>query len=56
MDAAYGIETAPKNDRYIAIAEEALGLLSQASLPGAYLVDLIRPRESIAFSSFQASY
>jgi hypothetical protein len=37
----YGYEVSGKNDRYIATANEAVGLLSAAFLPGAYLVDII---------------
>jgi hypothetical protein len=41
----YGYEVSGKDDRYVAIAEEALGLLSGAFLPGAYLVNLIKVSE-----------
>ncbi|EPQ51619.1 cytochrome P450 [Gloeophyllum trabeum ATCC 11539] len=41
MKLIYGIDIAPKNDRYVAIAEEALMALGQAAAPGAFLVDLL---------------
>lgn len=43
MDVTYGVEVSPSNDRYIQVAEEAMGLLSQAEMPGAFLVDVIHP-------------
>ncbi|KAG6855532.1 hypothetical protein H0H87_001515, partial [Tephrocybe sp. NHM501043] len=41
MNVTYGIHIAPKNDRYITIAEKALGGMAEAANPGAFLVDLI---------------
>jgi hypothetical protein len=41
MSITYGIDTLPKNDPYIATAEEAVAALSQAATPGAFLVDAI---------------
>lgn len=49
VDAAYGIEVESKGDRYVAVAEEALGYLASATLPGAYLVDIITPCESSVY-------
>ncbi|KZT25573.1 cytochrome P450 [Neolentinus lepideus HHB14362 ss-1] len=41
MKVIYGIDIAPKNDRYVEIAEEALMALGQAAAPGAFLVDIL---------------
>ncbi|KAG6918792.1 hypothetical protein DXG01_011544 [Tephrocybe rancida] len=41
MNVTYGIHIAPKNDRYITIAEKALGGMAEAANPGAFLVDLL---------------
>ncbi|KAF8066895.1 cytochrome P450 [Lyophyllum atratum] len=41
MNVTYGINIAPKGDRYITIAEKALGGMAEAANPGAFLVDLI---------------
>ena len=41
MSIAYGIEVTDHEDRYIAIAERALEGLSEAAVPGAYMVDQI---------------
>ncbi|KAF7981381.1 hypothetical protein HWV62_33865 [Athelia sp. TMB] len=41
MDVAYGIEVLPENDPYIKTAEAAMGALNDASIPGAFLVDMI---------------
>ena len=40
MNVTYGITIAPKDDRYIAIAEKALAGMAEAANPGAFLVDL----------------
>ncbi|KAG6840387.1 hypothetical protein C0991_007048, partial [Blastosporella zonata] len=41
MNVTYGIHIAPKNDRYIEIAEKALAGMAEAANPGAFLVDLL---------------
>lgn len=41
MKVTYGIDLAPKNDRYIVIAEQALAGMAEAANPGAFLVDLL---------------
>lgn len=41
MNVTYGINIAPKNDRYITVAEKALGGMAEAANPGAFLVDLL---------------
>ena len=41
MDVAYGIDVLPENDPYIKTAEAAMGALNDASIPGAFLVDMI---------------
>ena len=41
MNVTYGIKIAPKNDRYITIAEKALNGMSEAATPGRFLVDLL---------------
>ncbi|KIJ60731.1 hypothetical protein HYDPIDRAFT_98167 [Hydnomerulius pinastri MD-312] len=40
MNVIYGIEIAPKSDRYIDIAEQALDGMARAAAPGAFLVDI----------------
>lgn len=40
MNVIYGIEIAPKADRYIDIAEKALEGMAKAAAPGAFLVDV----------------
>ncbi|KAH7890379.1 cytochrome P450 [Phlebopus sp. FC_14] len=40
MKVIYGIEIAPKNDRYIDIAEQALDGMAKAAAPGAFMVDV----------------
>jgi len=37
MNVTYGIKVAPEDDRYIAVAEKALGGMSEAAKPGAFL-------------------
>ncbi|KAJ7153311.1 cytochrome P450 [Mycena filopes] len=39
MWAAYGIDVLPANDPYVSLAEENIETLSQAGVPGRYLVD-----------------
>lgn len=41
LDVAYGIEVQPLNDPYIRTAEAAFASVSQATLPGAFLVDML---------------
>ncbi|EGO22751.1 hypothetical protein SERLADRAFT_371048 [Serpula lacrymans var. lacrymans S7.9] len=41
MNVIYGIEIAPRNDRYIDIAEKALDGMAKAAAPGAFLVDVL---------------
>ena len=41
MNIGYGISVQESDDPYISMAEEALDGLSQAAIPGAFLVDLI---------------
>ncbi|KAH7909414.1 cytochrome P450 [Hygrophoropsis aurantiaca] len=41
MNVVYGIEIAPRNDRYIDIAETALDGMAKAAAPGAFLVDIL---------------
>ncbi|KAF9219295.1 cytochrome P450 [Gyrodon lividus] len=40
MNVIYGIEIAPKDDRYIDIAEQALDGMAKAAAPGAFFVDV----------------
>lgn len=47
MRVAYGIQVDDSGDRYIAAAEEAMDSLSQAGVPGAFLVDTIPIRSYI---------
>lgn len=46
MDIAYGIDVLPVGDPYIDTAEKALASVSIATMPGAFLVDLIPARTS----------
>ena len=41
MDIAYGIEVQESGDRYISLAEEVIKGGSEASIPGAFWVDLL---------------
>ncbi|KAJ7252542.1 cytochrome P450 [Mycena rebaudengoi] len=41
MSIAYGIDTLPSNDPYMETAEAAIDALTQAAVPGRYLVDVI---------------
>jgi hypothetical protein len=41
MSVAYGISITSTEDRYIAIAENALAGMAKAANPGAFLVDLL---------------
>jgi hypothetical protein len=41
MNLTYGIHIAPKDDRYITMAEKALAGMSEAAKPGAFLVDFL---------------
>ncbi|KAJ7251366.1 cytochrome P450 [Mycena rebaudengoi] len=41
MSIAYGIDTLPSNDPYMETAEAAIAALTQAAVPGRYLVDVI---------------
>jgi len=38
---AYGLEIQPRNDPYVAIAEEAIHQVAQAASPGAHLVEVL---------------
>ena len=40
MDIAYGIEIQESGDRYISLAEEVMNAGNEASIPGAFWVDL----------------
>ena len=40
MLTVYGIQIAPKNDRYVAIAEESAKMLVESVLPGASLCNI----------------
>jgi hypothetical protein len=40
MDIAYGIKVQESGDRYISIAEEVVNAATEASIPGAFWVDL----------------
>jgi hypothetical protein len=40
MNVIYGIEIAPRGDKYIDIAEEALDGMAKAAVPGAFLVNI----------------
>ena len=51
MDIAYGIQIKDKTDEYIHIAESALEGMSEAAVPGAFLVDQIPWCMSIFFWS-----
>lgn len=46
MKVVYGIDVAPKDDYYIAIAERALDGMAKAASPGAFLVDILPIRQS----------
>jgi hypothetical protein len=48
MQTVYGIEISPKNDRYVAIAEESIKMVVESLLPGAALCNIfpIRKYES----------
>ncbi|KAG6888048.1 hypothetical protein C0995_010909 [Termitomyces sp. Mi166 len=41
MNVTYGIQIAPKNDRYIEIAEKALAGMAEAANPGAFFVEFL---------------
>ncbi|KAG6819914.1 hypothetical protein H0H93_007448 [Arthromyces matolae] len=41
MNVTYGIQIAPKNDRYVEIAEKALAGMAEAANPGAFLVEFL---------------
>jgi hypothetical protein len=41
MNLTYGIHIAPREDRYVTIAEKALAGVSEAAKPGEFLVDLL---------------
>jgi hypothetical protein len=42
MSIAYGIDTLPFNDPYMKTAEAAIDAITQAAVPGRYLVVLFR--------------
>lgn len=44
MDVTYGIKILPENDPYIKTAEEAMSRLSEAVIPGSFLVDFLPMR------------
>jgi|SRR6267154_2053791 len=50
MNVIYGIEIAPRGDKYIDIAEEALVGMAKAAAPGAFLVDIFPLRAYISSS------
>ena len=41
MGISYGITVAPKDDRYITVAEKAMDGMAKAASPGAFFVDFI---------------
>lgn len=41
MKAMYGYEIESDNDKYVSIAENAIQMLSDASVPGAMLVNIL---------------
>jgi hypothetical protein len=45
MSTVYGIEIAPKNDRYVAIAEESIKMLLESVVPGATLCNTFPVRK-----------
>jgi hypothetical protein len=45
MQTVYGIEIAPKNDRYVAIAEESVKMLAESLIPGAALCNIFPVRK-----------
>jgi hypothetical protein len=47
MNVIYGIEIAPRGDKYINIAEEALDGMAKAAVPGAFLVNIFPLRALI---------
>lgn len=55
MNIAYGINIAPKNDRYITIAQIAMGGMAEAANPGAFLVDFLPFRESVTSAKTRLS-
>jgi hypothetical protein len=54
MNVTYGITIAPKNDRYITIAEKALAGMAEAANPGAFLVDLLPFRKYLVIPYLKA--
>lgn len=52
MNIAYGYEIAPVNDRYVAIAEDAIDRAVNACLPGRRLVNIF-PSCAFNLSSFE---
>jgi hypothetical protein len=46
METVYGIKIAPKNDRYILIAEESIKMLGECLFPSATLFNMFPVRES----------
>lgn len=59
MDIAYGIQVKDRTDEFITIAESALEGLSEAAVPGAFLVDQIpwrtSPLPALSLSTLQIS-
>lgn len=47
MNVTYGIDIAPRGDKYIDIAEEALVGMAKAAAPGVFLVDIFPLRAYI---------
>jgi hypothetical protein len=45
MSTVYGIEIAPKDDRYVSIAEESIKMLVESLLPGAALCNIFPVRK-----------
>lgn len=41
MDVTYGIKVFPENDPYIQTAEKAMSCLTEAAIPGSFLVDFL---------------
>jgi hypothetical protein len=58
MTTVYGIEIAPKNDRYVAIAEKSMKMLLESLLPGAALCNTfpVRKYERNLPSSFSIKH
>lgn len=45
VDIAYGFDVLPENDPFLSLVQETLDSLSEATVPGRFLVDFIPIRE-----------